>query len=379
MIYLDYNATTPIDARVLEAMMPYLTTHFGNPSSQHCLGRRAKAAVEEARAEVAALLHCTPQEIIFTSGGTESNNMAIQSGLQLGQERGKHMITSNIEHVAIESPMKQLTRSGVTLSIVKTRTDGIVYPEDVAREMRPSTVFVSIMLANNELGTIQPIAKIKGALGDSSALLHTDASQAVSKMPVDVQELGVDLLTLAGHKMYAPKGIGALYVRQGCALPRWMHGAGHERGKRAGTENVPYIVGLGEAAKISRNQLQEEMQQLRILRDQLHTLLEQAFPGKVRLHGHPEQRICNTLNIGFSGLEGNDLAESLNDLVAFSTSSACHSESRETSRVLRAIQAPKDSATGALRLSVGRMTTEQDVCDAAQHIILSATRLYQSR
>lgn len=359
-VYLDNNATTPIDREVVEAMLPYLTEHFGNPSSAHAYGRAARQAVEHAREQVAELLGCRPDEVIFTSGGTESNNMVIKGVAEACRERGRHIITSAVEHPAVLEPCRVLAQQGYTVTILPVDEWGRVSPADVGQALTGETILVSIMLANNEVGTLQPVAEIAEMAHAQGALVHTDAAQAVGKVPVDVAALGVDFLTLAGHKMYAPKGVGALIQRSGVSLPKFMHGAAHEANRRAGTENVPEIVGLGQAAEIARRDLAQNMAHMRAMRDRLAEGLVKNL-GDVRRNGHPEHCLPNTLSVSFRGVQANVLLERIGERVAASAGAACHADEVTVSTVLAAMAVPTEYAMGTLRLSTGRMTTRAEI------------------
>ncbi|MCI0378892.1 MAG: cysteine desulfurase [Gemmataceae bacterium] len=376
-IYLDYNATTPLDPAVVDAMLPYLREHFGNPSSAHAFGKTAHQAVDQARALAAALIGAQPDEIIFTSGGTEASNHAIKGtvfvqaqsllGKWFGRLKG-HIITSAIEHPATLQPCEFLRRLGCKITILPVDRFGLVDPKAV-RKALPATL-VSIMHSNNEVGTLQPIREIARIAKEHGALVHTDVAQSVGKVPVDVNDLGVDLLSIAGHKVYAPKGVGALYVRTGVKLERLIHGAGHEGGQRAGTENVPYIVGLGKACAIARQSLPQATERLRHLRDRLFQKLQSSLGDKIVLNGHPERRLPNTLNVNFAGQVGADLLQKVPQIAA-STGSACHEGQMSQSPVLCAMGVPPDIGKGAVRLTVGRFTTEEEV-DRAADILLKA-------
>jgi cysteine desulfurase len=372
-VYLDYNATTPIDPAVVGAMLPYLREHFGNPSSGHIYGQRAKAAVERARGQVAALLGCGSEEIVFTSGGTESNNHVLFGVTAALQGRGRHIVTSRIEHPAILEPCLVLLEQGYDVSFVPVDRYGQVKAADVEAALRPDTVLVSIMHANNEVGTLQPIAEIARITSSREIVLHTDAAQSVGKVVTNVDALGVDLLTVAGHKLYAPKGIGALYVRSGTPITRWLHGAGQERGRRPGTENVLEIVGLGEAAAIAQARGQEETAHLRRMRDLLQEGLQTALPDAV-VHGHPQQRLPNTLSAAFPECRTDQLLAGLQG-VAASAGAACHADTVKVSHVLEAMGVPVKLARGTLRFSVGRFTTVQEVDQALGEIINVVKRL----
>ncbi|MFO7655125.1 MAG: cysteine desulfurase family protein [Candidatus Krumholzibacteriia bacterium] len=367
-IYLDYNATTPVDPRVIAAMLPYLGREFGNPSSGHETGLRARMAVAEARAQVEALMGAQPDTVIFTGGGSESNNLALK-GAALARRaagHGDHVITTAVEHPAVTEPCRWLAMQGFRVTTVPVDADGRVDPDDVGRTLTDGTILVSIMHANNEVGTIQPVRAVADLAHARGAWVHTDAAQSVGKVPVRVDDLGVDLLSVAGHKLYAPKGVGALYVRAGVVLEPQIHGAGHERGLRAGTENVPGVVGLGMACAIVAEELAEEMPRLRELRDRLEAALTRR-PGDLRVNGHPEQRLPNTSSLSFAGVDAAALVHDLR-MVAASAGAACHAEDGEVSGVLAAMGVPAEWARGTLRLSVGRPTSERDVDRAADGI-----------
>jgi cysteine desulfurase len=361
-IYLDYNATTPVATPVLEAMLPFLQHEYGNPSSAHALGWRAHEAVERARIQVAALIGSAPQEIVFTAGGTEASNLAIR-GAALARPQRRHVLTSAFEHPATEETCKCLERDGFRVTRVPIAPDGRVRPEEVAKLLDDEIGVVTVMHANNELGTLQPVAEIARLARGKGALVHTDAAQSVGKIRVDVDALGVDLLTIAGHKLYAPKGVGALYVRRGTRLEPVLAGAGHERGLRPGTENVAGIVGLGKACELAERDMCAETMRLRGLRDELLARLRAAVPGVV-LHGHPTDRLPNTLFLSFPGVPGGRLLESVPELCA-STGSACHSGSDAPCASLLAIGVPPENAMGPVRLSLGRNTTVAEVEEAA--------------
>ncbi len=325
-IYLDYNATTPVDPLVADAIEPYLHQHFGNPSSTHVYGRNAHQAVERAREQVAKLIGAQASEIVFTGCATEANNLAIRGVARALRDKGRHLITSAVEHPAVTQPFQRLSEDGWEVTIIPVDGYGQVDPARLADALRDDTVLVSIMHANNEVGTIQPVEEIAAITRPRGILLHTDAAQSAGKIPVSVDDLGVDLLSLAGHKFYATKGVGALYVRSGTPVQPVLVGAGHEVGLRPGTENVPAIVGLGEAARIAHEHKPGHAQQLQLLRDQLHTRLAEAIPGLL-LNGHPEHRLPNTLNLSFPGVDGRDLLVLAEDEVAASVGSACHEDS----------------------------------------------------
>jgi cysteine desulfurase len=372
-IYLDYNATTPIDPRVAEAMTPYLYDHFGNPSSPHPYGVEAKRAVESAREQLAGLLGAEPDEITFTSGGTEANNMAIKGVAAAYRERGNHLIATAVEHPAVMEPCQYLQGQGYRVTIVPVDETGRVDPADIERAITPETILVSVMHANNEVGTIQPIAEIADITHWAGALMHTDAAQSVGKIPVNIDELGVDLLSVAGHKLYAPKGVGALFTREGVRVVKFMHGASHERDRRAGTENVLEIVGLGAAAEIAADELDATTAHLAAMRDRLWEGIAAGLDD-IRLNGHPTLRLPNTLSVGFAGLDVDDLLYELWDDVASSAGAACHSERVTISTVLQAMGVPLEYAMCTLRFSTGRPTTADEIDQAAASITAAVKR-----
>jgi len=360
MVYLDYNATTPVDPRVAEAMGPFLHEEFGNPSSLHAYGEHAKTAVENARDQVAGLLGCHSDEIVFTSGGSESNNAAIKGVAFTLRQKGYHIITTQIEHSAIHSPCKFLERLGFFVDCLPVDRYGLVKVSDVEAAIRPTTILISIMHANNEVGTIEPIAAIGQLARSRGILMHTDAAQSVGKIPTLVDDLKVDLLSIAGHKFYAPKGVGALYIRQGVQLEPLVHGAGHESGRRAGTENVPLIVALGKACELAAKELDSRWGHSLAMRDHLYDNLKKMFGRRPHLNRHPTERVPNTLNVSIEGQFGQELLKKIPE-VAASTGSACHSQSREMSFVLRAMGVPEKVGCGAVRFSVGQWTTTGDI------------------
>lgn len=372
MIYLDYNATTPVAPEVLEAMLPFLREGYGNPSSSHALGRRAHAAIEAARGQVATLIGASVDEIVFTSGGTEATNMALR-GVVRAEPRRRHIVTSSFEHPATAETCSALERQGVRVTRVPVAADGRIRPEDVARALDDEPAVVSVMHANNEIGTLQPIAEISRLAKRKGAIVHTDAAQTLGKVPVDVDALGVDLLTIAGHKLYAPKGIGALYIRRGTKLEKLMAGAGHERGLRPGTENVAGIVALGKACEIAERDLTTEQMKLRGLREHLLAKLRAGIEGLV-LHGHPTQRLPNTLFVSFPGVHGARLLEAVPEIAA-STGSACHSGSDAPCASLVAMGLDPGLALGPIRLSLGRDTTVQEVDQAADLLVAGWKKL----
>ena len=371
-IYLDYNGTTPHDPAVITAMRPFLESEFGNPSSSHWYGIAPKQAVEKARHQVADLIGAAAEGIVFTSGGTESNNHAIRGVARALKDRGRHIVTSAVEHPAVLAVCRDLDARGGETSVVPVNGDGRVDPADVAAALRPDTVLVSIMHANNEVGTIQPIAEIADLAHRRGILVHTDAAQSIGKIPVRVDDLGVDLLSVAGHKVYAPKGIGALYIRPGTPLEPFCRGAGQEGGRRAGTENVTQIVGLGAACALAAAQMVEAPARMQRLRDRLYEKIAAQWP-EIRLNGHPTDRLPNTLSLAFRGLRADRILEEIGLDVAASAGAACHSDAVQLSHVLEAMRIPVEWAKGTLRFSVGRMTTDDEI-DRAAAVICKAVR-----
>jgi len=369
-IYLDYNATTPVDPEVAEAMRPCLDEVFGNPSSTHGYGLRAREVVEAARTQAAALLNGRPGEVVFTSGGTESNNHAIKGVAFANRDRGNHIITSAIEHPAVTEVCRYLEGHGFHVTHIPVDTGGLVDLKAMEEAITGETILITVMHANNEVGTIQPIEGIAALIRGRGITLHTDAAQSVGKVPVDVKSLGVDLLSLAGHKLYAPKGIGALYIREGTRLEKFMHGAGHERNLRAGTENVLEIAGLGKACELAKRDLNKNMARMRKTRDSLYEGLRKRLD--VRLNGHPEKRLPNTLSIGFRAVDAGILLGEMKDLAA-SAGAACHGASVEISKVLKAMAVPMEYARGTVRFSTGKSTTVEEI-DCAVEIVESTVR-----
>ena len=370
MIYLDYSASTPVDPAVREAMWPYLGEHYGNASSDHSMGLRMREAVDKPRGQVASMLGAQPSEIVFTSGGTEANNFVIKGVAAALCGRGRHIITSAIEHPAVINPCRALEGIGFDVSYVGVDSTGRVDVEAVIAEIRPDTILITIMHANNEVGTIQPIAQIGKIARQAGILMHTDAAQSCAKIDTRVTELGVDFLSLAGHKMYAPQGIGALYIRGGIEIEPLHHGADHERGRRAGTEPVAAIVGLGTAADLATGHANGP--RIADLRDRLHDGLRGELGEQITLLGHPEKRLPNTLALGFRGRIGSDILAACPEVCA-STGAACHSGKRTGSATLSAMNVPDDVAFGAIRFSVGCFTTEAEI-DQAVAMIVGAVR-----
>jgi cysteine desulfurase len=357
-IYLDYNASTPIDPAVAAVMKPFLADHFGNPSSGHWAAAPAKAALETARGKIAYLLGCEDDEIVFTSGGSEANNFALKGVYFARRDNGGHIITTRIEHPAITAPCRFLERLGAQITYLPVDRFGCVDPDDLNRAITPRTVLISIMHANNEVGTIQPIEECARIAHEHGVLFHTDAAQSVGKIATDVNELGVDLLSIAGHKLYAPKGVGALFVRRGVSLEPLIHGAGHESGRRAGTESALLAVGLGKACELARDL--SSMDRVRALRDHFWRELQSRFGNRIVLNGHPAHRLPNTLNVSFIGRVGAEILERL-DGIAASTGSACHSGRIELSPVLEAMCVAPEVGMGAIRFSLGRGTTREEI------------------
>jgi cysteine desulfurase len=374
-IYLDYNATTPVDPAVVEAALPYLQTHFGNPSSSHAYADRPRQAVAAARQRLADLLGCTPDQVVFTGSGSEADTLAIHGVALARRGRGDHVITQATEHPAVLNTCRALVeRHGFRLTILPVDRHGQVDPATLAAAITPRTVLVSIQHANSETGTIQPIRELAEVAHARGVLVHSDTAQSLGKVPVAVDELGVDLLTVVGHKLYAPKGVGALYVRHGVPLAPVISGGGQERGLRAGTENVALIVALGVAATIAAERLDAEQPRLVGLRERLHQGLVERLPGAVHLNGHPTQRLPNTLNVSIDGLIGQQLLAATPELAA-STGSACHAADPEPSGVLLAMGLARERALGALRLTLGRWTTQAEVDTAARLLATAASSL----
>ena len=369
MIYLDYNATTPIDPAVREAMLPYLDDWYGNPSSSHSQGRACAEAILLARSQVAELLGCDASEVVFTSSGTESNNLAILGTMwRAPPSSGRHLVISSIEHPATKEPAELLKQQGYAVSVVGCDASGTIDPSDVAAALRPETALVSIMHANNEIGSVQPIRAIADICQAHGVLVHTDAAQSAGKISVRVGELGVDFLSLAGHKFYAPKGVGALYMRRGTQIEPVVRGASHEHGIRPGTENVTFIAGLGTAARIADECLAEASVHIRAMRDRLQTALSEAIGSGFSVNAAEAERLPNTLSANFPDVVGADLLERTPALCA-STGSACHSGETELSATLNAIGLDSNIARGTVRLSVGRHTTAAEVDEAAKLLI----------
>lgn len=374
-IYLDYNGTTPHAPEVIDAMRPFLETEFGNPSSGHWYGTGPKKAVMTAREQVAGILGCTAAEVIFTSGGTESNNQALKSIAGARYAKGTHIITSNIEHPAILEVCRFMEDHGFSVTILPVDKNGLVDAGDVAAAIRSDTIMISIMHANNEVGTIQPVDEIAKLARERGILMHTDAAQSVGKIPTPVDTLGVDLLSVAGHKIYAPKGIGALFIRDGIEPAIFCHGAGQEKGRRAGTENVLEIIGLGKACEIAGLELARNAAHMRAMRDRLEAGLAQALT-EIRFNGHREKRLPNTCSVSFRGLEANRILEKIGRDIAASAGAACHADQVEISHVLKAMQVPEQWAKGTLRFTTGRYTTADEIDRALEVIVAAVKRLW---
>lgn len=372
-IYLDHNATTPVAPEAVRAMRPFLEGSFGNPSSGYALGREAKEAVEKARGEVASLLGCQSGEIVFTSGGSESNNTAVKGLIDFRNPGACHVITTAVEHPAILNPLLYLMELGVGVTILPVDRFGQVDPDAVRKAIKPHTKLISIMLANNETGTLQPVKAISRVAKAHGVPLHTDAAQAVGKIRVDVGNLGVDLLTVAGHKLYGPKGIGALYVANGLDLVPLIHGGGQEEGRRAGTENLILSAGLGAACRLAKERLEQDVHHSEALRDRLQDLLFQGI-GDLVLNGHPKERLPNTLNVSVPGKEGGRILDAIPRLFA-STGAACHDRTVKLSHVLTAMGVSPHVGMGALRFSMGRINTMEEMDRAAQCIINQVERM----
>ncbi|TKB27558.1 cysteine desulfurase [Desulfopila sp. IMCC35006] len=373
-IYLDYNGTTPLAPEVIDAMRPFLATDFGNPSSNHWYGIKPKQAVMAARGQVAGILGCMTSEVIFTSGGSESNNHAIKSFAGARHIQGGHIITSSIEHPAILEVCRFMAGHGFAVTVLPVDADGLVSPSDVAAAVRPETIMISIMHANNEVGTIQPIAEIAILARRQGILMHTDAAQSMGKISTKVDELGVDLLSIAGHKIYGPKGTGGLYIREGIEAEIFCHGAGQENGRRAGTENVLGIVGLGQACAIAAAELEQHARHMQEMRDRLELGLASACTD-IRFNGHRELRLPNTCSVSFLDLDATRILEEIGLNVAASAGAACHADQVEISHVLKAMKVPKQWAKGTLRFTTGKYTTEAEIDRALEAIVTAIKKL----
>ncbi len=384
-IYLDHAATTPTHPEVLEAMLPYYSETFGNPSSIHSLGQETRAAIEEARGAVAALIGAHNEEIVFTSGGTEADNLAIKGVASANQHKGNHIITTAIEHHAVLESCRYLESQGFRVTYLPVDRHGLLNPEDVAQAITDKTILISVMHANNEIGTVEPIGRVGEIAAERRVYLHTDAVQTVGHIPVNVDQLGVDLLAMSAHKLYGPKGIGALYIRSGTRIAPFMHGGGQEQNRRAGTENVPAIVGFGKAVEIAQTGMDEKIRHVSSLRDRLIRGLFERIQG-THLNGHPSERLPNNVNVSVDSVEAESMVISLDlEGIAASSGSACTSGAVEASHVLSAIGLPDELARGCLRFTLGRETTEAEihqVLDVLARIVArlrSASPLLRSR
>lgn len=366
-IYLDYNATTPLHQEVVECMRPFLDRYFGNPSSSHWSGIETKKAVEKARSQVASTLGCDPEEVLFTSGGTESNNLALKGYAYAHREDGNHIIVSAIEHPSVMEVARYLEKNGFQVTYLPVDRDGIIMLEELKRSIIPRTILISVMHANNEVGTIQPISAIVEIARKHEIAVHTDAAQTLGKIGVNVKKLGVDLLSIAGHKLYGPKGVGALFIKRGTIIEKLIHGAGHEMNLRAGTENVLEIVGLGKACEIAGRDLGMVQSHLKEMRDRLEKQLVQGIPS-IRINGHTDKRLPNTTNVGFPGIEANTMLSEIHEIAA-SAGAACHSDRDETSSILTAMGVPMEYRMGSIRFSTGRDTGESDIDQTAKEFI----------
>ncbi len=373
-VYLDYNGTTPLDPKVIAAMKRYLEKDFGNPSSNHWYGIEPKKALERSRRQVASLINCSAGEIIFTSGGTEANNFAIKGVAEALTEKGDHIITSQIEHPSVLEVCSALEEKGYKITRVPVDQKGIIDPDEIKKSIGKQTILITIMHSNNETGSIQQVKDIAYIARRNNIIFHTDASQSIGKIIVDVEELGVDLLTIAGHKLYAPKGTGALYIRKGTPFEKFMHGAGQEKGQRAGTENIAGIAGLGMACETAEKNFEPDTAHIRYMRDLLYEKISGSLSG-IRLNGNLERCLPNTLSISFRNIEAVTLIEELGLSVAASAGAACHSGSAEISHVLKAMGVPEMWARGTLRFSTGRMTTEDEIIKASEAVIRSVESL----
>lgn len=372
-IYLDYNATTPIAPEVITEMLPYFDTNFGNPSSAYAIGRTNKEGIIKARKQVASLINAKPEEIVFTSCATESNNLAIHGFILANKDKGKHIITSAVEHPAVTEVCKYLATFGYEITYLPVDTFGRVNPADVEKAIRPDTALITIMHANNEVGTIQPISEIATIAKKNQIAFHTDAAQSLGKIEVDIQKLNVDLLTIAGHKLYAPKGIGALYIRQGTKIENLIHGAGQEKGIRPGTENVPYIVGLGKACELAQQNLSANSNHLSTLRDKLLRGLQEKLGTTVKINADLTNCLPNTLSVAFENVSAHSLASFISNDILISTGSACHSGETTISPVLQAMNLDFRTAAATVRISTGKHTTDEEI-DFAIEVLVNAVK-----
>ena len=376
MIYMDHSATTPVKKEVLQEMLPYFSEFYGNPSSVYQLSSKSKLAIDKAREQVAKGIGAKKNEIYFTGGGSESDNWAIKGIAYRNKEKGHHIITTKIEHPAVLEACKFLQEfEGFEVTYVGVDQSGMVNPKDIEKAIRPNSILISIMHANNEVGTIQPIEEISRIAHRHNIIMHTDAAQSIGKIKVDVDTLGIDLLSVAGHKFCAPKGVGALFIRRGTQIVRLMHGARHEFGLRPGTENVMEIVGLGEACRLVSDNLKSYTHQMRKMRDMLEAMIIHKIPC-VRINGHVKNRLPNTSSLGFRDIKANEIMEACPH-VAVSAGAACHANQIDVSHVLKAMQVPLEYAMGTIRFSVGRNTSEEDVISAVEKIGTSVIQLHK--
>jgi cysteine desulfurase len=374
-IYLDYNATTPVDPEVANEMLPYIQNLFGNPSSSYAIGRTSKEAIIKARKQVAGLINAKPEEIVFTSCATESNNLAIHGFVLANRDKGKHIITSAVEHPAVTEVCKYLTTLGYEITYLPVDSFGRVNPVDVEKAIRPDTALITIMHANNEVGTIQPISEIAAIARKNNITFHTDASQSVGKIDTDVTKLGVDLLTIAGHKLYAPKGIGALYIKHGVTIENLLYGASQEKGIRPGTENVIHIVGLGKACEIVKRDFDKNSLNMLMMRDRLLNGLKNNLGDKVKVNVDLQNCLPNTLSVAFDNVEAHTLASVISKDIFISTGSACHADSIEISSVLKAMNINIKTAAGTVRISTGKYTTAEEIDYAVKAISEAVKKL----
>jgi cysteine desulfurase len=373
-VYLDYNGTTPLHPEVIDIMVKFLESDFGNPSSPHFYGKESKKATTKAREQVAALIKSRPENIIFTSGGTESNNHAVTGAVELFRGKGNHIITSSIEHPAILEVCRFLKNKNYETTYLPVDGTGMVNPEDVKKNIRGNTILITIMHSNNEVGTIQPVKEIAEIASEYGICMHTDAAQSTGKIDLDSKKLGVDMLSIAAHKLYGPKGVGGLYLRKGLDIGNFMHGAGQEKGRRAGTENVSGIAGLGMACELAGKNLDQNSRHMKEMRERLYRGFVEGVED-IRLNGHPEQRLPNTLNLSFKGVKAGRILETIGPVVAVSAGAACHAASVEISHVLRAMGVPEEWAIGTLRFSTGTMTTEEEIDLAVEAVSETVKRL----
>ena len=374
-VYLDYNATTPVDPEVAKEMIPYIESNYGNPSSSYSIGRSNKEAVEKARGQVAELINCRPEEIYFTSCATESNNLAIKGIARANSDKGRHIITSAVEHPAVTEVCKYLGSQGFEITYLPVDQYGRIDPDHVKKAIRPDTILITIMHANNEVGTIQPIDEIGVIARQNKIAFHTDASQSVGKIETDVIKLGVDLLTIAGHKLYAPKGIGALYIRKGTLIDNLMHGAGQEKGIRPGTENVIHIAGLGKACEIAMRDFKQNQQNMMISRDRLLDGLVSRLGNKIHVNTNLANCLPNTLSVAFENVSAHALATFISSDVLISTGSACHSGETTISAVLQAMNIDFRTAAATVRISTGKNSTEEEIDFAVEALVDAVNKL----